>query len=157
MIINYNGRENFTIKTRNQTIKIGEKIALGGIEITTPGEYETGGVQVEVIDGMIVVLSEKITICSMKKAKSLSDEELERIGGINVLLIGVGGGEFTETKTAIDCINQVDPQIVIPMYSQNLESFLKEESVSGEHLPSLKLNPGDLTEGERKVFVLDVG
>ncbi len=154
MIINYHGQENFTIKTKNQTIKIGERIALGNLEITTPGEYETGGVQVDVIDGIIEVLTEKMTICWMKKAKALSDEELERMGSINVLLVGVGGGDFTETKNAIDVINQIDPQIVIPMYNQNLESFLKEESVS-ETLSLLKLNPGDLVEGERKVFVLN--
>lgn len=155
MIITYQGQENFTIKTKN-TIKIGQRPALGELEITTPGEYESGGVQLEVIDGTIEVLSEKMTICWMKKAKVLSDEELEKLGGINILLVGVGGGEFTETKTAIDVINQIDPQIVIPMYSHNLESFLKEEGVSNEGLTQLKLSLNELPQEERKVIVLNV-
>ncbi len=177
MIITYQGQENFTIKTKKgangannannasdakYTLKIGQHIALGELEITTPGEYESGGVQLEVIDGTIEVLSEKMTICWMKKAKVLSDEELEKLGGINILLVGVGGGEFTETKMAIDVINQIDPQIVIPMYSQNppagragLESFLKEEGISNEGLTQLKLNLNDLPQEERKVIVLN--
>jgi len=161
MIITYQGQENFTIKTK-QTIKIGQRIALGGLEITTPGEYESGGVQLEVHDGIIEVFCEKMTICWLKKAKVLSDEEVEKLDGINILIIGVGGGEFSETKTAIDVINQIEPQIVIPMYSQNspagkagLESFLKEEGVANEGLPQLKISLNELPQEERKVIVLN--
>jgi len=155
MIIVYHGQENFTIKTKGKTVKIGGRIVLGDLKITTPGEYESGGVQVEIIDGIIEVLSERMTVCWMEKAKILSDEELERINGINILLIGVGGGEFTETKTAIEVINQIEPAIVIPMYSQNLESFLKEEGISPEGQDQLKVLISDLSQEERKVVILN--
>lgn len=155
MIIVYHGRENFTIKTKGKTVRIGEQIVLGDLKITTPGEYEAGGVQVEIIDGIIEVLSERITVCWMKKAKILSDQELERINGINILLIGVGGGEFTETKTAIEVINQIEPAIVIPMYSQNLDSFLKEEGISPTSQDQLKVTFSDLSSEERKVVILN--
>lgn len=154
MIITYQGKENFIIKTKSKTVKIGQTISLGELKITTPGEYESGGVQVEVIDGIIEVLSEKMTVAWIKKGRVLKDEELEKLNGINVLLIGTGGGDFTETKTAIDVINQIDPSVVIPM-GETIESFLKEEGISGEGKNQLKFTITDLPAEERKVVVLN--
>jgi len=161
MIITYQGQDNFTIKTKSKTIKIGEQIALGELKIATRGEYESGGVQLEVIDGAVEVISEKMTVAWMKKAKILSDEELERLNGINILLIGVGGGEFTETKMAIEVINQIDPAIVIPMYNAKnanragLDAFLKEEGISATGQDQLKALISDLPQEERKVVILN--
>src|SRR3990167_9695588 len=138
MIINYQGEDNFNIKTRGKSLKIGQKISLGELEITSPGEYEAGGVEMEVIDGIIEIYSEKMTVAWIKKGKVFSSEELEKLNGIDVLLIGVGGGDFTETKTAIEIINQIEPAIVVPMYGQNLESFLKEEGISPTGLDQWK-------------------
>lgn len=156
MIINYHGKENFTVKTRGKTLKIGENVSLGDMSIQTAGEYESGGVQLEIIDGIIEILSEKMSVAWMKKAKLLKDEELEKVNGIDILLIGVGGGDFTETKTAIEVINQIEPAVVIPMYSQNLESFTKEEGISISGEDQLKINYNELPQEERKVIVLNV-
>ena len=171
MIITWAGKENFIIKTKGQTIKVGAEIALGTFKIQSPGEYESSGVQVEVIDGTIEILSEKMTIAWIKKAKILSDQELEKLNGIDVLLLGVGGGEFTDTKTAIGVVNQIEPKVVIPMYSGNppagsprfgeaggeagLESFTKEEGVKGEGQEQFKFSPADLPSDERKIVILN--
>lgn len=156
MTISYHGQDNFSIKTKGKTIEIGQKISLGGKEIISPGEYEAGGIELEIIDGIIEIYSEKMTIAWIKKGKVFSDEELEKLNGINVLLIGVGGGEFTETKTAVEVINQIEPAIVIPMYKNDLESFLKEEGISPTGLDQWKFSQGDLPQDERKVVVLNV-
>lgn len=155
MIITWQGQGNFVIKTKNKIVKIGQDISLGDLKIATPGEYESGGVQMEVIDGTIEVFSEKMTIAWMKKAKVLSDSELERLNGIDVLLIGIGGGEFTETKQAIEVISQIDPKMVIPMYEKDLESFVKEEGIKSEGQDQFKFTPNDLPSEERKVVVLN--
>jgi len=158
VIISWQGKENFLIRTKNNAvklIKIGEEISLGDLKIVTPGEYESGGVQVEVFDSFVQVFSEKITIAWTKKAKVLSDQDLERLDGINVLLIGVGGGEFTETKTALEVIRQIDPQVVIPMYSQNLDEFLKEQEATPEAIDQFKFNLADLPTEEIKIIVLN--
>ncbi len=155
MIISWDGKENFTLKTKNKTVKIGQEIMLGELKITTPGEYESGGVQVEVIDGVTEVLSERMTVAWMKKGKIFSDEELEKLDGINVLLIGVGGGEFTETKTALEVISQIEPAVVIPMYTEDLESFLKAEGQTHESMDQYKVTYTDLPAEERKVVVLN--
>lgn len=153
MIITYEGGENFTIKTKSKTVKIGNEISLGELKISSPGEYEAGGVQLEIIDGIIEILSERMTIAWMKKSSILKDEELEKLNGINVLLIGVGGEGFSETKVAIDVIGQIDPAIVIPM-GTDLSSFLKEEGITAEGIDQFKFNLNDLPSEERKVIVL---
>lgn len=155
MIISWEGNENFTIKTKSKTVKIGKDISLGELKINTPGEYESGGVQIGVIDGMIEILSERMTIAWMKKAKILSDQELEKINGVNVLILGVGGGDFSETKTALEVLRQIEPSVVIPMYKENLEGFLKEEGVKTEPVDQYKFTYTDLPADERKVVVLN--
>lgn len=154
MIIAWQDKDNFVIKTKGKTVKIGSEICIGDFKITTPGEYELGGVQIEVIDGIIELLSEKMTIAWIKKAKILSDSELEKLN-IDVLLIGVGGGEFTETKTATEVISQIDPKIVIPMYSAGLESFTKEEGISATGQDQFKFTESDLPVEGRKVIILN--
>lgn len=155
MIITYHGLDNFVIKTKSKIVKIGQSIELGELKIETPGEYESGGVQVEVIDGMVQVFSERMSVLWFKKGKLLNDQEAEKVNGSNILLIGVGGGEFTETKTAIDLINQIEPSLVVPMYKENLDEFVKEEGVTGEGLDQLKIQLADLPQEERKIVTLN--
>lgn len=155
MIITWGGKDNFIIKTKSKTVHIGSEISLGDLKINTPGEYESGGVQLENVHGTIELFSEKMTIAWIKKSQVLTNTELEKLNGIDVLLVGVGGGEFTETKTAIEIINQIDPKIVIPMYSENLESFTKEEGAQVEAIDQYKFTQSDLPEEERKLVVLN--
>jgi hypothetical protein len=155
MIISWQGKENFTIKSKNKTVKLGQEVLLGELKIVMPGEYESGGVQVEVIDGVTEVLSERITVAWIKKGKLFSDSELERLNGINVLLIGVGGGDFTEEKTALDIINQIEPQVVIPMYLGNVDNFLKAEGQTHETMDQYKFSYIDLPAEQRKIVVLN--
>lgn len=154
MIISWRGKEDFTIKTKNKTLRIGTETSLGELKINTPGEYESGGVQIEIIDGTIEIFSERMTVAWIKKAKILSDYELEKLNGIDVLLIGVGGGEFTDTKTAIEVLGQIEPKIVIPMYTEGLESFTKEEGVTGEAIEQFKFTLNDLPEEKREIIIL---
>jgi hypothetical protein len=61
----------------------------------------------------------------------------------------------------MEVINQIDPSVVIPMYSENpslgragLESFAKEEGISSEGIEQLKFTYNDLPQEERKVVIL---
>lgn len=155
MIIKWEGGQDFSIKTKTLSVKIGEKITLGEMVIESPGEYEVAGVQVEVIDGIIEVFAEGMSIAHIKKGKVFSDTALEEISGIDILLIGVGGSEFTETKTALEVISQIDPAIVVPMHKGNLDDFVKEESVSTEGIDELKISRGELPVDERQVVILN--
>lgn len=155
MIIKWEGGQDFSIKTKTLVVKIGEKITLGEMTIESPGEYEVSGVQVEVIDGIIEVFAEGMSVAHIKKGKVFSDTALEEISGIDILLIGVGGSEFTETKTALEVISQIEPAIVIPMHNGNLDEFAKEESVLKEGIEELKVSRGELPVDERQVVVLN--
>ena len=155
MIITYHGLDNFIIKTKSKTFKVGENIELGELKIKTPGEYESGGVQVEVIDGMVQMFSERMSVLWLKKGKLLNDKESEKVNGVNILLIGVGGGDFTETKSAVELINQIEPTLVIPMYKENIEEFVKEEGVAEQGTDQLKIQLADLSQEERKIVILN--
>lgn len=154
MIITWQGGQSFSLKTKVINVTLGEKNKLGDLEIDEPGEYEVGGVQFDLDDGIIQVCAEGMTVGHIKKAKIMTDEEMEKLNGIDILLVGVGGGDFTETKTAISCISQIDPSIIIPMYSDNLDQFTKEEGVT-EPKDELKVTKGDLPIDGRQVVVLN--
>lgn len=154
MIIQWRGEQNFTIKTKSLTCKIGDKITLGELEITDPGEYEVGGVQLEIIDGIIELYAEGITVGHIRKAKVMTDDELESLNGINILLIGVGGKDFAETKTALEVVGQIDPAVVIPM-GENLEEFIKEEQVKSDPKDEFKISKAELPQDSRQVVVLN--
>jgi len=153
MTIIWEGADKFSIKTKNLTCKIGSQNKLGELEIPGPGEYEVSGVQMEIIDGIIQVFSEGMTIGHIKKGKVLTDDELEKLNNINILLIGVGGKEYTETKTALEVISQIDPAVVVPM-GADLEEFIKEENASNKEIEEFKVAKADLLADSLDIVVL---
>lgn len=153
MIITWEGAENFSVKTKTLTCKIGKNNKLADMDIPGPGEYEVSGVQMEIVDGIIQVFSENMTIGHIKKGKVLTDDELEKLNNFDILLIGVGGKDFTETKTALEIISQVDPAVVIPM-GENLEEFIKEEQASEKEVDEFKVTKTDLPVDSRQIVIL---
>jgi len=62
--------------------------------------------------------------------KQLTDEQLEKIDGVDVLMIPVGG-EFTIDSTAAQkIISQIEPKIVIPMHYALPKLKIKLDEVS---------------------------
>ena len=155
MIITWQGGQDFTLKSKGMSVSLCQKCKLGDLEISEPGEYEVGGVQLDWIDGVTQVYLEGMNISHIKKGKVLTDEELEKLNGIDILLIGVGGGEFTENKTALAVINQIDPSIVIPMYTGNIDEFIKEEGGASESLSEFKVIKPELPVDGRKLVKLN--
>jgi len=89
----------------------------------------------------------------------LTDDELEGVGLVDVLILPVGGYGYTlEPKEAVDLVRAIEPKIVIPThYAEEgvtyevpqaaLEEFLKELGASNhEQTPKLKLKAGTLPE-----------
>jgi len=154
MIITWEGGQDFNLKTKNINVLLGEKIKLGELEITGPGEYEVGGVQLEHFDGIVVTYAEGIAVGHIKRAAQFNQEELEKLSAIDVLLIGVGGGDFTENKAATEAITQIDPSIVIPMHGGNIEEFVKTEAATQLEKEDFKISKAELPQDERQVIVL---
>jgi L-ascorbate metabolism protein UlaG (beta-lactamase superfamily) len=148
--------------------------------INGPGEYEVN--KIEIIGfptfhdnqkgnlrGKNTVYTfklEDLEICHLGDlGHSLSDEEIEKLNQVDVLLVPVGGTYTIDAKKALEVINQIDPKIVIPMHYQieglstsisleGVDKFLKEIGAEVTPLDLLKISKNDLEEEERKIFVL---
>ena len=97
--------------------------------------------------------------------ESLTDEQLEELEGVDILLIPVGGEETINGAGAVKIISQIQPRIVIPMHYkipglnmrlEPVDKFLKEFGVSApEKMEKLKISKKDLPQEETKVIVLE--
>ncbi len=118
--------------------------------IDTPGEYEVKGVFVQGISSfhddaqgkergtntIYTIETENIRFCHLGDfgQKELNDEQLEKIGHVDILMIPVGGTYTITSAEAVKVIGQIDPKIVIPMHYalpklsvdlDSVETFLK--------------------------------
>jgi len=98
--------------------------------------------------------------------ESLTEEQLEELEGVDILLIPVGGTYTIDGAEAVKIINQIQPRIVIPMHYkipgltesklESVEKFLKEFGVAKvEKADKLKISKKDLPQEETRVIVLD--
>jgi L-ascorbate metabolism protein UlaG (beta-lactamase superfamily) len=90
---------------------------------------------------------------------SLTDDELEAIGLVDVMFVPVGGNGYTlDPIGALKLIKAIEPKLVIPTHyadkklnyevpQQELDVAVKELGMEvKETLPKLKLKPGELTD-----------
>lgn len=153
------------------------------IVIDTPGEYEIKGMTIDAIpsqlhiqedkeikEGVIYVLRHKgINVLVLGNiAPEISEEQLERIDGVDVVVIPVGGKGLTLDKvSAASLLRQFEPLFVVPVHyddgrseyplpQDNVEGFLQEVG-AGEvsEIDNLKVTSVDRGE-ETKFIVLKV-
>lgn len=96
---------------------------------------------------------------------SLTDKEFEELEDVDVLMIPVGGGEVIDFKTAAAIVNQIEPQIAIPMHYElpglkgkfdKVEKFLKEFGLSKvEPVAKLKISKKDLTQESTQIIIME--
>jgi L-ascorbate metabolism protein UlaG (beta-lactamase superfamily) len=134
--------------------------------ISSPGEYEVKGVSVKGIaaqrhidtpdDGKKAVIykvtANDITLGIIGHVVTpLTEEQLESLGMLDVLVIPIGGNGYTlDAHEATQVVRQINPKVVIPTYysdtalkyevpPQDLEPFVKEMGVPHEAIDKLKL------------------
>lgn len=130
--------------------------------IKGPGEYEVKGVFVKGIHSfhdksqgverglntIYVIRMEDIILVHLGDfgEGKLSEEQVEKIGDADILMIPIGGVYTINYKEATEVIYQVEPKIIIPMHYkvQGLkldidgpEKFLKEISLTPEKVEKL--------------------
>lgn len=96
-----------------------------------PGEYEIGGVMIIGIptfhdaekgktkgkNTVYLIEIDDITVCHLGDlGHTLSAEQAEELGNIDVLLIPVGGVSTITASGAAEVVRQLEPKIVIPMH-----------------------------------------
>jgi len=135
-----------------------------------PGEVETDGVLITAIQGhdaehIIYRLdTEEISIAHIGLTnKQLTDEQIDGIGGVDILCLPVGGENSYDADQAVKVVNAVEPRVVIPLNfkSENdpkalsVTDFLKSighAAVTPEKKVILKKK--DLPQEETSIIVL---
>lgn len=100
--------------------------------IENPGEYEVKGVFVQGIDSfhddsegkqrgkntIYTIEAEDMRFCHLGDfgQKQLTDEQLEKIGKVDILMIPVGGTFTLDGHEAAKVIGQIEPKVVVPMH-----------------------------------------
>lgn len=148
--------------------------------IKGPGEYEVKGVEVTGVasfhdnkkgeergkNTIYNIKIDKINIAHLGDLgqESLTSEQIEEIGNVDILLIPVGGFFTIDGGEAAKIASQLEPKIVIPMHFKNTdtkiaelegpEKFLKEMGKENvESLPKLSITVDKLPE-EAQVVLL---
>ncbi|MFH1112003.1 MAG: MBL fold metallo-hydrolase [Patescibacteria group bacterium] len=148
--------------------------------IKGPGEYEvkqtfiygipgfhdnTGGSERGPIT-MYLLESEGMLLAHMGDLgqTQLTDEQLEQLEGVDILILPVGGVYTIDAKQAVEIISQIEPRIVIPIHYalpgskiklDNLDKFLKVMGIkNSEAVAKFKISKKDLPVEETKVIVL---
>ncbi|NLG28544.1 MAG: MBL fold metallo-hydrolase, partial [Chloroflexi bacterium] len=147
--------------------------------VSGPGEYEVDGVFVFGVatyhdekngqergkNTAYMIQFEDLTICHLGDlGHAPSQEQLEQLDGIDVLLIPVGGKSALNGAQAAEVVSALEPAIAIPMHyrvpglNAELESearFLKEMGVDEpERLATLTLTQKPTSE-ETRVILLE--
>ena len=147
--------------------------------ITGPGEFEIGGVFItgvqtnrksksstdELRNTLYVFDYEGVTVAHLGDVQTVPNQtEIENLGGVNVVLVPVGGGGGLNAAKAAEIVSLLEPGFVIPMHykvpESNLEldplnRFIKEMGVGTvEPIPSLKVTRSTVPS-EARVVVLE--
>ena len=150
----------------------------GTFVIKGPGEYEKSGVQIVGISSfhdntrgserglntIYVIKIEDITLCHLGDLgqHELLPEQVELIGGVDILMIPVGGVYTINGKEAVDIVKQIEPKIIIPMHYKvpgltvkldGPEVFLKEIGIKPEEVESFKIAAKALPQEEMKLVM----
>ncbi len=150
------------------------------IIIDQPGEFEVSGVSVVGLparahideDGSKTATMYKLVAEDIKVLVTghiypdLSDQQLETIGLIDVMVIPVGGNGYTlDGVGALKIIKKVEPKLIIPVhYADKETSYPVPQQELGEVLHTLgmeaketvaklKLKSGDLPEGTQLIVL----
>ncbi|MEX2145001.1 MAG: MBL fold metallo-hydrolase [Candidatus Spechtbacterales bacterium] len=150
--------------------------------VDSPGEYEYQGIRIrgarsfhdsekgkkEGLNTMYSVVLEGINLVHLGDLgqKGLTDKQIDALGGVDILLVPVGGKTTLDAKGAVEVINQIEPKITIPMHYaikglkskiEKVEPFLNEIGQK-EVKPQEKLviKQKDLPQERMEVFVLKV-
>jgi len=114
-----------------------------------------------------VIESEGLKICHMGDfgQKELTDEQLEKIGDVDILMIPVGGTYTISAQEALKIVSQLEPHITIPMHYSlpNLKikldpvsKFLKAFGLKSlKPIKKLSIKKRDISPDEAKIIVME--
>jgi len=146
--------------------------------IEGPGEYEIKNIfiqgilsfhnknQEKDINTIYTISNENIRLCHLGNfgQKELTEEQLEKIGEVDILMIPIGGEPTLSAKEAAKIMSQLEPKITIPMHYaipklkvklESLDKFLKVFGVKSlSPINKLSIKKKDISTEEAKIIVL---
>ena len=143
--------------------------------INSPGEYEVKGAFVYGIPAngeagifKVIYLVEaggvRLAHLGALRQSKLSQVQLEKLEGVDILLLPVGGGDALTAKQAMEVISQLEPRVIVPMNYKTpgikakldgLEAFKKEAGGKFETVDKLKITRKELPEEETRYIVIE--
>jgi len=149
--------------------------------ISGPGEYEIRDVYILGIPSwhdssggkergqntIYVIDAEDLRVCHLGDLgqKELTEDQLEKIGQVDILMIPVGGNFTISEKEAQKIMSQIEPKITIPMHYSipklkvkldGVDKFLKSLGIkSMKPEPRLSIKKKDILPEEAKIIVLE--
>jgi len=144
--------------------------SLKGINIVgIPSTHESSSGKGEGGNTIYVIEMEDIKVCHLgDQGKKLTDEQIEKIGAVDVLFVPVGGTFTLDAEEALDVIGQIDPKIIIPMHYKinglkidldTVDKFTKEIGAKKENInvPKVTLKKkllSDISDNEIYIMAL---
>lgn len=110
--------------------------------------------------------SEEIRLCHLGDLgqNELTEEQLEKIGDVDILMVPVGGVYTISGKEAAGIMSQIEPKIILPMHYHipklkikldGLDKFLKPLGIKSiEPINKLTIKKKDIPTEEAKIIVL---
>ena len=131
--------------------------------VNTPGEYDAKGFFVMAALGQndnldYTIEAEGIRIYYLAQAKEeLSDERLEGLDNVDVLIIGAGDSR-DGNEIAAKIVNQIEPRLAVPIgFKETPITFLKEMGSGDiEAQNKLVIKKKDLPQEETETVVLKI-
>lgn len=153
-----------------------------GMIINGPGEYE---VKEAMISGVpthlhtddtgsapkgtayLIDIDDVSVVILGNVAPELSNEQLEVLGGADVLVVPVGGHGLTlDSTAAAQIVSQIEPKYIVPVHyddgatqyampQDSLDKFFKEVGASPEPITKLKINAKEMPQ-ETTVVALEL-
>lgn len=149
--------------------------------INGPGEYEVGGISVIGIGSyhdnkkgtergkntIYVIEMDGIRLAHLGDlGHKLTEETVNKLGDIDILMIPVGGAFTINAATAVEVARSIEPNIIIPMHYKmdgmnetfselsTADDFVNSIGISKEVMPQLKISQAGINEDEQKVIIL---
>jgi L-ascorbate metabolism protein UlaG (beta-lactamase superfamily) len=144
-------------------------------EIAGAGEFEVRGVTVRGVDTgngrtiMRVEIDDVRVVSVGRLDRQLTEEEIDALGHVDVLLAPVGGGDALGPSAATKLVSAVSPAIVVPVRYRSpaspgsggyepVDTFAKEMGIAEEAfqaLPKLNLNGAMSGSDDSRVVILE--
>ncbi len=138
--------------------------------LDTLGECETKGVMIYALPGtngnvIYKINAEGMNILHLGRQKTkFENDDLEKIGAVDILLLPVGDGEYLSPENAAAMVTALEPRIVIPVGHQcdtdprakPVSEFIKELGLKPESTDKkFIIKQKDLPQEETKLYVLE--